>query len=1481
MALSPTQRIELIQKMYVAYYGRPADTGGLDNWINHLVNNNDDASAIMQAFGTSPEATSLYGDPVDYAYAVNALYLQMFNRPAEPDGLALYVAHLNAGRVTLPNLALTIGQGARNSDLTTLENKIEVATAFTEELATSTENMLGYAGEDAAAHAAAYLASVTDANGSVEDALADLDSVMNTILGLDQLSSLPTHALTTGLDNLLGTNGDDVVLVNLTDGPNGEEDTLELNDAFNALLGQDTLRLDAWNGIDENSIAAFAASAYEMVGFERVLVQARDNDLVDNNLGENGNLTLVLDLEGMDGVDLEVRNMISGDDSLVANNIGGDVDVVNFDGYYIGIDGVGGDVSLTDANMNSNINFIFGGSSDININDVAGSVTLNSVYLEDFNLNENAELQLVRIDGDVTLAFIEVDDLNISNVGGSVSLEEFDIDDNVNINDVTGNVTITGELNENLNITTDIDGNVNILNIGGNLVITNVDGFSNLDINNVGGFVQLINFDVDSNLNIYNVGGDLTLTGNVDNNGNFVTYLTDEVHIDGIGGNVVITDINFQDDLELLNVAGNKITFNDVSWVDTNENTNINVSFANTVTDATINFNGFDASDSNFIDIDGSAVTKYTLNINEQTDINELHLSHSNEALSEVDINLNANLTIDALETADDSNGDIAATWTVNGSGNLVINSIADDDRLSVVYKGSGSIQIGDDDGNSDWEPENGSFNASTATGSVTALLDLNEASALDFTYVGSKGNDLVIIEEDSLGNAASDENTVVLSLAGGTGVDTLVVSSDTDLTADAMAAVSGFEVLELTDLNSNETFNLSETHEFTSVVLNDSDANDNDLSVINLSATQAQNITIMLDGYDSNLNDKNMFNDLNISLENTLGIADVVDLTVMVDGRTVGETASGDELDGNVSANEYMTLVSHDLILDEIETFNIEVSGDAVFRDAAGVLDGNSITTYIDVLDANELETLNISGNVSLEFADINTNDLRVIDARNFTGSYLGLGTEGDVFTDDDLTIYGSLTANHDIDVNINDNEDLVITTGSGVDNINAFGEGLQDVTISSGDGNSNIDVNANGDVTITSGNDDDNINVNTNINGNVIISSGDGNSNIIINGNDVTITSGSGDDNINVNANDDVVITSGAGNDDVNIEYADDVTVTLGDGNDSFDYIDSNIFDDLIINAGAGSDDINIYLDSDNNDSSNMGSATITLGAGADDLWLYDTRWDSNNDVVVTVTDFAEAEDVIHLDENANFVEGAEYVTVSTADGDYDLSDVLSALDIGVVEFTFAADNNAVVLDINSNGADLLTALGDDGDAIITVDDDQNGYIVAYNGGQAFIFNFDEQGEADADAVFAENTDGDSDGNDANPEDWYFTISTGVEGFDIGDTISLTDIDGEGEVLTYIVQTDDTALSTVMSGLVALVNGFGDRDFNAEYDGETLHLISVGNGDYGNVIEITYTNVQDTATINADEIELVGVLNNVTAGSLTINNFDFGIID
>jgi hypothetical protein len=121
---------QTVQKAYIAYYGSPADPGGQDYWAGRLQSAGGNLSAIMAAFGTSQEFNSRYGSLSNSAL-IDAIFQQMFSRTPGSGGKAFYLDKLNTGQMTLQSITLDVLNGAQNDDLTTINNKLEVANYFT------------------------------------------------------------------------------------------------------------------------------------------------------------------------------------------------------------------------------------------------------------------------------------------------------------------------------------------------------------------------------------------------------------------------------------------------------------------------------------------------------------------------------------------------------------------------------------------------------------------------------------------------------------------------------------------------------------------------------------------------------------------------------------------------------------------------------------------------------------------------------------------------------------------------------------------------------------------------------------------------------------------------------------------------------------------------------------------------------------------------------------------------------------------------------------------------------------------------------------------------------------------------------------------------------------------------------------------------------------------------------------------------------
>lgn len=164
-----------VQEIYIAYYGRPGDPGGMDFWAERLQESGGDLRAIIDSFGNSSEFTDRYGG-LAHEELVNNIYLQLFGRDADPEGLNFYVGRLTNGEQTLGSIALSISDGVREgtTDFDIVMNKLTVANTFTAKV---TECDANY-GADEINGAKEIIDSVSANQDSVEAALSQVEAFL-------------------------------------------------------------------------------------------------------------------------------------------------------------------------------------------------------------------------------------------------------------------------------------------------------------------------------------------------------------------------------------------------------------------------------------------------------------------------------------------------------------------------------------------------------------------------------------------------------------------------------------------------------------------------------------------------------------------------------------------------------------------------------------------------------------------------------------------------------------------------------------------------------------------------------------------------------------------------------------------------------------------------------------------------------------------------------------------------------------------------------------------------------------------------------------------------------------------------------------------------------------------------------------------------------------------------------------------------------
>lgn len=123
-----------IQKIYIAFFNRPADAEGVEYWTGQIEAGTS-LAAIASSFVDSPEFEALYAGSTN-AEIITSVYRNLFARDPDPEGLAFWEGVLDRGQIDAGMLAYEVLMGAGPADSMIIDNKTNAAVAFTAELPT-------------------------------------------------------------------------------------------------------------------------------------------------------------------------------------------------------------------------------------------------------------------------------------------------------------------------------------------------------------------------------------------------------------------------------------------------------------------------------------------------------------------------------------------------------------------------------------------------------------------------------------------------------------------------------------------------------------------------------------------------------------------------------------------------------------------------------------------------------------------------------------------------------------------------------------------------------------------------------------------------------------------------------------------------------------------------------------------------------------------------------------------------------------------------------------------------------------------------------------------------------------------------------------------------------------------------------------------------------------------------------------------------
>ena len=410
--------IDTIQKIYIAYYQRPADPIGLVYWAQRLDLAGGDLTKIIEAFANSDESKALYGDINEDTIGdvIDAIYQAAFNRSPDEEGKQFYINGFKEGKFTAATIMLNILDGAQNEDLIILQNKIESANNFTKAIDPELDgkNLLAtYEGNEDAEKGREFLKDVgatidtvkttQDAQVFIKENIADEGDTILT----ESIVSGEVYTLTDEIDDISGSSNDD--LIKAVRDESGSDTTWTAADSVDGGGGTDTMEVTVISNDDGNDYSPF--SAVTASNIEKLVVRP-----IYGDSGGTADDNVVLSLSNFSGLqEVYVKNA-----SFLASTPGTDdiVKIIDVPSLETLIGVIGGDKSNLQIEVDYKTGIDTGSADEVKI-------SFEDAAVNQLQVDDNIEKAQVSLSGNSIVSTLKFNNskLETLTLTGDGSLE--------------------------------------------------------------------------------------------------------------------------------------------------------------------------------------------------------------------------------------------------------------------------------------------------------------------------------------------------------------------------------------------------------------------------------------------------------------------------------------------------------------------------------------------------------------------------------------------------------------------------------------------------------------------------------------------------------------------------------------------------------------------------------------------------------------------------------------------------------------------------------------------------------------------------------------------------------------------------------------------------------------------------------------------------------------------------------------------------